>query len=441
MNIIFALLLFMSFKLNIYAEATVSASINVSTTNTIVGNSGTATLTISSNEAIGQIYGTFNCGALGKQDLFYVASASPSNSKSYTINWKANDAGTYTCSVEGLEVGTLETVSFLNPKVLSKTITVVKASSGSSSNKPSGGSSGGITANKKEYSSDNNLKSLRIDGYEFEPVFNKDVVEYRLTVDQSVEKINVSGESSDSKARVNGLGEKSLANGENTIEVKVTAENGNEKVYKLIVTVSDLNPIKVNVGEEEFTVVKKNNDLIKKLDYYEDSVITINDQEVVSYKNTNIDVTLVLLKNSDNEIFYYVYDDKENTYYEYRYINVGGVILQLLDNDKELDNYKKYDLELQNEVVDFYKIKKSNKVGLIYGANIKTGDKGYYVYDSSLETLSKYYDEEVNIYKKEIQDLKNYLMIFIGGVAFVSIIVILISLKKSKKKKINRHKL
>ena len=178
MNIIFALLLFMSFKLNIYAEATVSASINVSTTNTIVGNSGTATLTISSNEAIGQIYGTFNCGALGKQDLFYVASASPSNSKSYTINWKANNTGTYTCSVEGLEVGTLETVSFLNPKVLSKTITVVKASSGSSSNKPSGGSSGGTTANKKEYSSDNNLKSLRIDGYEFEPVFNKDVVEY-----------------------------------------------------------------------------------------------------------------------------------------------------------------------------------------------------------------------------------------------------------------------
>ena len=67
MNIIFVLLLFMSFKFEVYADASVSANINVSTSNTIVGNSGTATLTISSNEAIGQIYGTFNCGALGRR--------------------------------------------------------------------------------------------------------------------------------------------------------------------------------------------------------------------------------------------------------------------------------------------------------------------------------------------------------------------------------------
>ena len=39
---------------------------------------------------------------------------------------------------------------------------------------------------------------------------------------------------------------------ENTIEIKVTAENGNEKIYKLLVTVKDKNPITVKIDEKNF---------------------------------------------------------------------------------------------------------------------------------------------------------------------------------------------
>jgi len=438
-------ILFMMPRNEVMAEATANASISVSTSSTVVGNSGTATLTISSNEAIGQIYGTFNCGDLGKQDLFYVASASPGKVKTYTINWKANKAGTYTCTVEGLEVGTLETVSFLNPSVSSKTIKVVKATSSgsgssSSGNSSSGSSGGGTTANKKEYSSDNALKSLSIDGYDMEPKFDKDTTEYKLSVDQSVEKIKVSAVANHDKASVSGIGEINLSSGENIIEVKVTAENGNEKKYKIIVNVSDLNPIKVKIGEKEFTIVKKNNNLIDKLNYYDEVTLTIDEQEVIAYENSTTNVILVLLKDSDNNIGYYVYDKVKNTYVEYHYIEVGGVSLQLLDADYVLDHYKKYVLELQNEKIDYYKIKGSHRVGLIYGTNLKTGNTGYYVYDKNEETLSKYYDEEVKIYKKEVKMMKNYLMIFLGVVAFISIIMIVISLKKNKKKK-NKYKI
>lgn len=427
------------------SAASASASIKVSTSNTVVGNSGTATLTISADVPIAQVWGTFSCGGLGKQDLSYSATSSPGKSKSYTINWKAAKTGTYTCEVTGLEVGILDgsdTGAWPSVSVSPKTIKVVSASTqkpsgggtSSSGNSSSGGNSsnGGTTADKPTYSSDNNLKSLSIDGYELTPKFDKNTIEYKLTLDQSIEKIKINASANHEKAKVNGTGEFSLSNGENTFEIKVTAENGNEKKYKIIVMVSDLNPIKVKVGEEELTIVKKNNDLIPKLEYYDEKTITIDNQEVVAYENTNTKVTLVLLKDTDNKINYYIYNKNENTYTKYRYITIGGVTLQLLDNKNNLENYKKYDLELQDEKIDFYKIKGSHKVGLIYGTNVKTGNTSYYVYDKNEETLSKYYDEEINIYKNKIDDLKNFIMILIGSISFVAIIIVVKSLKKKK---------
>lgn len=445
-GILIIIMLFQMPTTKVFA-ATANASISVSTTNTVIGNSGTATLTISSNVAIGQIYGTFTCGGLGSKDLTYSIGPSdtPSNSRSYTIHWKAGSAGTYTCEVKGLEVGTLD-VDWPSVSASPKTITVVKPSSSgggssSSNSKPSSnkGNLGGTTSDKKEYSSDNTLSSLGIDGYTLDPVFNKDTTEYKLSVDESVEKINVTATANDKKASITGTGEKSLSSGENTIEIKVTAENGNEKVYKLIVKVEDLNPISVKIDKEEYTIVKKNNNLIEKLEQYEEKIIKINEQEVISYQNPVTKVTLVLLKNKENKINYYVYNEKEKSYKKYRTITIQGITLQLLDSIEPLDNYQKYSLKLQEETIDIYKLEKEHKVGLIYGTNIKTGNTSYYMYDENEGTLSKYFEEEIKIYQKEIEKLKNYMMIFMGSTAFIAIIIIIISLVKSKKRKKKKH--
>lgn len=421
--------------------ATASASISVSASNTVIGNSGTATLTISSNEVIGQIFGTFTCGGLGEKDLTYVNSTGEAaKNKSYTINWKASAVGTYTCEVKSLEIGTLETLDWPSASAAPKTITVVQPSS--TPNKPSGSgssSSGGTTSDKKKYSSDNDLSSLGVDGYVLSPEFNKDTTEYKLAVDQSVEKINVTAKANHEKASVNGTGEVNLSSGENTIEVKVTAENGNEKVYKIIVMVEDQNPITVKIGDEAFTIVKKNNDLIEKLEHYEEEVIKIDEQDVIAYTNSMTKVTLVILKDKDNKVGYYIYNKVNNTYQEYRYIKVQGMILQLLDPSEVPEYYQRQSLTLQEQTINIYKIKKSHKIGLIYGTNIKTGNTDYYVYDESEETLSRYYDEEVKIYQEEVQNLKNYMMIFMGVVAFGIIVIIIVSLVRSKNKKKKRY--
>lgn len=418
-------------------NASVTANISVSTNNTIIGNSGKATLTINANgEHIGQIYGTFSCGSLGDKDLKYVASEDPPTTKTYTIDWTAKNAGTYTCTVTGLQIGLLEKPSdFTSANITSKTITVTASNNNNSSDSTTKNntSNSGTTKEKKEYDADNTLKSLEIENYQIDPTFNKDTTEYKLEVDESVEKINIKATANSGKAEVSGIGEKNLSQGENTIEVKVTAENGNEKIYKIIITVKDQHPIEVTIDKKKYTIVKKNNDIIGKLENYEEEVIKIDDQDVISYINKNTKVRLVILKDENNQVGYYIYNAETSKYSKYRTITVGNVTLQLLNAPTKLKYFQKYKIDIKEERVDIYKIKENHKVGLIYGTNVKTGNTGYYVYDISEETLSKYYDEEVKMVNKELLDIKNKAMIFIGIASAIVIVIIIISLCKNKK--------
>lgn len=423
---LFIIFTFMMFSNNVSAG---SLSIWASSSNITVGSK----VTISVNAK--NVAGTFNVTSSNNSVLSGGVTGEWMEDDTYTYTFTAKNTGTATITVLAIDAADFDTDGgFTGAKSITLKV-VAKASSSGGTN------SGGTTNNKKEYSNDNSLKSLSIEGYNFEPNFNTNTTEYKLTVDQSVEKLKINATANHNKASVTGTGEVNLSSGENIIEVKVTAENGNVKVYKLIVNALDLNPIKVNVDEDELTIVKKNNDLIEPLEYYNEVSLNINDQEVVAYENTETNVTLVLLKDADSKIDYYIFDKVKNTYRKYRYIKVGNVTLQLLDNKEKLENYKVYDLKLQDKVIDYYKVKGSHKVGLIYGTNVKTGNTGYYVYDSNEETLSKYYAEEVKVYQAKVQDLKNYLMFLIGGVAFVSIIVIINSIRKGQKNKLNYHKL
>ena len=66
--------------------------------------------------------------------------------------------------------------------------------------------------------------------------FNHDKDQYALTVDAGNETIKISAQAIDKGAIVSGTGNINLYPGMNIIQVKCTAENGNEKVYKLNIT-------------------------------------------------------------------------------------------------------------------------------------------------------------------------------------------------------------
>lgn len=106
-------------------------------------------------------------------------------------------------------------------------------------------------------SSDNNLKVLKVDGFNVSG-FSSSKTTYELG-ETSSSTINITAEKSNEKATVTGAGVKTLAYGANTFEVKVTAENNSVKTYYLKIskidnrsTNSKLKSLSIDVADLNF---------------------------------------------------------------------------------------------------------------------------------------------------------------------------------------------
>lgn len=89
-------------------------------------------------------------------------------------------------------------------------------------------------------SSDNYLKSLSVEGYKLSPEFNRQEDTYTIYVkDDSVNTFNVLAEPDNETAKIEGIGNVTVSPEERIINIKVTAENGDLKVYTIKVDNED----------------------------------------------------------------------------------------------------------------------------------------------------------------------------------------------------------
>lgn len=82
---------------------------------------------------------------------------------------------------------------------------------------------------KDDRSTNNYLKSLELSDGNIS--FNKNTLNYTFTVKNEVESINIKAVAEDEKAKISGVGTKTLKVGNNAITIKVTAENGKTRNY------------------------------------------------------------------------------------------------------------------------------------------------------------------------------------------------------------------
>ncbi len=284
---------------------------------------------------------------------------------------------------------------------------------------------------RRQLSTNNNLSSLGIDGVSLNPEFNSDTVEYSVELEAGTEKINVTAAASDSNASVSGTGEREVTEGDNNIEVVVTAENGATKTYTIKVTVKEFNPIKVKIGKEEYTVVRNKKNLTPP-NNYEETSLTINDEEVPAYQNKITKYTIVALKDSKGNQNWYVKEkDNYKLYKEYKFSNT---ILYPMELEKIPTDYFKTSIKYNEETIVAYKLNDSSKYALIYAMNVETGKTNIYMYDSKEDTVQIYNDEHVN---KLVSENELYLKILIGVSAGLvlsvgTIIFLVIKNKKTK---------
>ena len=352
-------------------------------------------------------------------------------SKSYSTTVKATSAGTITCSVTGARLTSMASDSWQNMSDKSINITVKEP----------------VSIPQKTYSSNNNLKSLEIDGYTLSPNFTKDTKEYSVEVPNGTEKVNIKASTEDSTASVSGNGEVSVNEGINKIEVKVTAENGNTNIYIINVTVKELDPIEVTVDNKKYTIIRKEG-IIEAPENYEKTSIKIGDEDVLCYKNITTGNILIGLKDEEGNSGYYSYDEKTNKYTAYNGYKIGNVNLNILSmpSSKLPSGYSKVTFEYDDNKIEGYQYiekgvtyavdesVKGSDFYLIYAVNELTGEEGLYVYDKLEGTVQRYNNTLAIMYQEKADNYFLYLLISIVVIAVLFITLMVVLMKKKKHK-------
>lgn len=415
--------------------ANASISVKSARSTVAVGGSFNVTVTVYSSSGIGAWeynlnYDSSKLTLLSNSAAPHIAdyaSGAGKTSASYTYTFKAKAAGSASISV-----GSYSVVDW-NENQLS-------TSGGSTSVKI-------LTQAEIEasYSKNNNLKSLSVEGVELSPAFNKDTLEYSVELEPDTKSIKVNAVKEDSTANITGIGDIEVSEGDNKISIVVTAQNGSSKTYVINAKVKELSPINVKVGKENLTVVRKK-EAMTAPEFYTETTIKIGEEEVPAFTSEITKLTLVGLKNDKGDIKFYVYDQKKNSYTPYNQISSSKIVLFQTNLDKNIqipNGYKKYSVKVDGNELDCYKISKNSRFALIYGMNVETGKKNWYIYNTSEKTLQLYNDEEINLLNEKINSYSTIILglgILSSLLAFILLIVCIKKISNSKKKKSKNKK-
>ncbi len=439
--LIFTLILSLVCVINVNA-ATARISLSASSTNVAVGSTTTVTVTCSSTSSLNSVqyslkYDTSKLKITSgdSSQAWYDSSGNSSNkSISFTIKFKVIGNGSSTISVNSYELGDY------NGKELSTTTGSVTIKGYTPTREDtSSGSSSSSSSNTTTYSTNNNLKSLTISSGELSPKFSKDKTEYTVSLDSTVEKITVKANPEDSTATVSGAKEYSLGLGTNKIEIVVTSEKGTKKTYKITVNVEDKNPIEVTINDKKYTVIKQKK-LLTKPNGYTEKEITINDTKVPAFYNETLDYTLIGLKDENSNISLYLYDEKTNKYSKYVEYSFDSIKLILLETDEVLKGYIKTNVTINDNEVTGYKLNKGSNYTIIYALNLDTGEKGWYSYEKTENTVQKYSSEMMDTMLENNAKSDEIIKILMSVILVLALLIIIVSTTKTKKKKTKKDK-
>lgn len=409
-----------------------SGSINIASSSTVVvGNKVTVTVTISSGTKMGSWQMSLNYDKSYLQltnstardgGTFMIDYAEDPGvlKKTYTFTFKTLKSGTTKLSVDGYRAYVSSDLSALSLSANTKQIRIITQAELEAS-----------------YSKNNNLSALEVEGFTLTPEFKTDILEYSVVVPENTKEVNIKATVQDKRASVNGIGTQAVNSGANKFSVVVRAQSGAEKTYVINVEVKDENPINVTVNGKNYTVVKIKENL-PAASLYTETTININGFEIPAYKNDNTNLVLVGLKDEEGNISLYIYNKDKNEYQEYNEIGVNKITIYPLTSNEEIKGYKKDTITINGVKVDGYYYTKDSDYVIIYGINVETGDKGFYMYDKKMQSLIKYNDEYIIDLNKKIE-LYSYIIIGFSGV-FILMIIIMIALAKKKSGKQKKQK-
>lgn len=428
------------FTNNVFAA---SYSISLTSDSVVVGN--TVSLRITGSNITGRFNITSSNSNVASPDK---SSVWVENDTQYiTINTKSTGSATLTITPSKTSAtDDPENIKDINLDARTINITV----NPKPTNNNTGGSTGGGSSNTtkpRPKSTNSYLSSLTVDGYDLNESFDKESLEYTLTVPANTESVKINAQLAEDSAKVVGTGEVKVSEGLNTFEIVVTAENGSKRTYVLKITVEAEKPIEVKIDNKTYNVIRKRKDLPKISEYFEEKEVEINGEKIEGYYNDTLKYTIVGLKDTTGTTSYYIY--KNGTYTKYQEHTFNGTTLQIIDktvpntnkttftyDSDKITSYQEVKLDLLKNTyaLDNNEIE-GNQYYLFYAINVETGKESLYQYDATEKTIQRYNTQILDSYKERSD--KYYLcvlasLLLLGLTLIISTMIVI---NKGKKKR------
>ena len=189
----------------------------------------------------------------------------------------------------------------------------------------------------EEARANKNLSSLEVVGYELSPYFNKNNLTYTVIIPEDVTSIEINAEPEAEGAIVRISGNTRLTRQENTVTVRVTAEDGTSRAYSI--TVLKAPEVNLKLDSLQIEGLELNPVFDEDTFYYTSSLVdteltSLNVNAVASDETANVEVIGAdNLVDGENLINIIVSNDDETTIYQ---VNVD--VDMLGEKEKEVDN-------------------------------------------------------------------------------------------------------
>lgn len=261
---------------------------------------------------------------------------------------------------------------------------------------PSGGGDSSTGNNPGvSLSSNNALSSLTVSAGTLTPAFDPAITEYTLSLPSQSDRLTITANPSDSRATVQGDGEISLQDGETSLSVVVTAEDGSAKAYTITVQVAQAPTLFLDYNGQRLGVVKDVSQVTPPAGFAPAKPITYSGDTLPIWTDVSGKRTLVYLMDEKSSAQgFYLFSQATGVQSPYLPILCGSVTYIYTDIPKELSSVpgltlatvKAFGQTLNGWTYNDASLKDFCVLYLMDDA----GSYGYYTYDSREETLQRF---------------------------------------------------
>lgn len=243
-------------------------------------------------------------------------------------------------------------------------------------------------------SGNNALSALTVSAGTLTPAFDPAVTEYTLSLPQGTEKLTLTATPSDSNATVQGDGELTLQEGENTLPLVVTAENGDTKTYTVTAKVAQAPTLFLSFSGAKLGVVKDVEGVTPPTGFTAAEPVSQGGDTLPLWVDANGKHTLVYLVDEKGVAGFYLYSRTEGVLSPYLPLAYGGTtyIYTGIPSEKAaVPGLKAATVEAFSQTLSGWRYEDAALSDFVVLYLMDDGGQyGYYTYDTKNATLQRF---------------------------------------------------